>query len=215
MRSLALVVEREVMSAANMRTVVVMLISVAAMSIVRLTPAQTPTTRWTVVDHENDVWQRDLEDGSHEFISLPHPPYVLTATSGLGAAWGGRIDHDGTIADWFTLQYMGLTNRGIEVAMRRGVASERSRHAFQGADHACLPSGLSVCRARAIMWALLDGDGPYDGPGTRTVLSNRPFSIGLSVSGEVDRPVRPDLILTFDDARTSSLSQLRLTLARP
>ena len=181
----------------------------------RLTTAQSSTAAWTEVDAPNDVWQRVLEDGTQEFIALPHPPYVVTQTAGLGAAWGGRIEHDGTLSDWFTLQYMGLTARGVEVAMRRGVASEGSRRSFRNADQACSRPELPVCRAHAIILALLEGDGAYNGPGTRTVLSNRPFSIALRVSDQGASTSSPDLTLTFDDARAPAPIRLRLLLARP
>ena len=104
-----------------MRRLSVMLILLVLIG--RLTPAQPSTAAWTEVDAPNDVWQRGLEDGTQEFIALPHPPYAMTQTAGLGAAWGGRIEHDDTLSNWFTLQYMGLTTRGVEVVMRRGVAS--------------------------------------------------------------------------------------------
>ena len=83
----------------------------------RLTRGQPSTAAWTEVDAPNDVWQRGLEDGAQEFIALPHPPYVMTRTAGQGAAWGGRIEHDRTLSNWFTLQYMGLSTRGVEVVM--------------------------------------------------------------------------------------------------
>ena len=93
------------MSAARMRTVAVIFIPLVTMSIARLTAAQPATTQWTEVDHANDVWQRDLEDGSHEFIALPHTPYVVTNAPGSGAAWGGRTEDDGTLSNWFTVQW--------------------------------------------------------------------------------------------------------------
>ena len=174
----------------NMRRLSVMLILLVLIG--RLTRGQPSTAAWTEVDAPNDVWQRGLEDGAQEFIALPHPPYVMTRTAGQGAAWGGRIEHDRTLSNWFTLQYMGLSTRGVEVVMRRGVASERTRRSFRNADPACSRPELPVCRAHAIMWGLLDGDGAaYAGPGTRTVLSNRPFSIALRVSDQGASPSSP------------------------
>jgi hypothetical protein len=172
-----------------------------------------PTASWTQTDPSNDVWQLDLEDGTQEFIALPHPPYVEKQTAGLGAAWGARIERNGTLSNWFTLQFMGQTARGVEVALRRGLASERSRRSFRNAEQACSRPELPVCRAHAIMWALLDGDGAFQGPGTRTVLSNRPLSIGLKVTDRGVPTSAPDLTLTFEDGL--SPTQLKLTLARP
>ncbi len=179
----------------------------------RQTPAPPPTASWTQTDPSNDVWQRDLADGTREFIALPHPPSVVKQTPGLGAAWGGRIERDGTLSNWFTLQFMGQTARGVEVALRRGLASEQSRRSFRNAEQACSRPELPVCHAHAIMWALLDGDGAFQGAGTRTVLSNPPFSIGLSVTDGGVRASAPDLTLTFEDG--PSPTQLKLTLARP
>lgn len=95
-----------------MRRLSVMLILLVLIG--RLTRGQPSTAAWTEVDAPNDVWQRGLEDGAQEFIALPHPPYVMTRTAGQGAAWGGRIEHDRTLSNWFTLQYMGLSTRGVE-----------------------------------------------------------------------------------------------------
>ena len=204
----------------NVRTPLVVLILLTMSG--RLTPAQPSTLSWTEIDAPNDVWGRDLEGGTQEFIALPHPPSVFSG--GQGAAWGGRIERDGTLSYWFTVQYVGRTALGVEVVLRRGVAMERSKRSFRNADQACSRPELpalaalerlrqgSACRARAIMLALLDGDGAFVGPGTRTVLSNRPFSFGLRVVDSRVPTSAPDLTLTFEDAPPTAF---RLRLTRP
>src|SRR5260221_1217172 len=92
-------------------------------------PIQSSQSSWSEADRLNNVWQLDLQDGSHEFIALPHPPTVFSV--GMGAAWGGHIvEPSGALSRWFTLQYAGRTAVGVEVVLRQGPANERSRSSF-------------------------------------------------------------------------------------
>src|SRR4051794_31079098 len=93
--------------------------------------AQPPRGEWVEVDAKNNVWQIDQRDGSQDFICLPTPARLTGP--GNGAAWGGRIETDGTLSEWFTVEYQGHVGDGVRVVLRLGRASPAQVQSFRTA----------------------------------------------------------------------------------
>jgi hypothetical protein len=162
---------------------------------------------WTEVDAVSHVWELDDGSGSRAYMALPQPSRVFGP--GSGAAWGGRIEADSTLSDWFTVEYQGRTADGIRLVVRKGRATASQVRSFSTKNRECsAPDGPvppAVCRARAIMWGLLDGGGAFAGQGTAVLLRVPPFRLALKLGGAGSTP-SPDLVLVLEESQSSGVS---------
>ena len=162
---------------------------------------------WTEGDVVSHVWELDNGGGSRAYMALPQPSRVFGP--GSGAAWGGRIEADSTLSDWFSVEYQGRTADGIRLVVREGRATASQLRSFSTKNRECSladsPVPPAVCRARAIMWGLLDGGGAFGGQGTAVLLRVPPFRLALKLGGAGSTP-SPVLVLVFEESPSSGVS---------
>lgn len=166
-----------------------------------------PSADWTEVDAVGHVWALDDGSGSQAYMALPQPSKVLGP--GGGAAWGGRIAAGSILLNWFTVEYQGRAEDGIRVVVRKGRATPSQVDAFSTKNRECsaaaAPVSPAVCRARAIIWGLLDGGGAFTGQGTAVLMRAPPFRLALNLGGAGSTP-SPDLVLVFEELKSSGVS---------